>query len=332
VRDALVALLRCPSCAAERTLQLDVAQRDAREIVAGALACTACGHRAPIERGVVDLMPDPPEEVRLEAAGLERFAALMRSEGWDRERILRLPKDPLGYWRYLDAAMEHMLAELDPPAGATLLDVGSNTCWAANAFAQRGLEVVALDIATVELQGLHTAEWFFEANDVYFERILATMTDPPIASGTLDYVFCSQVLHHNAKPQLRGTLRELHRVLKPGGTLIVLGEPLRFLTNLKRDHGAEVAEYEGNENIYFYGQYLRAARAAGFEIEVIPPRLPAYLGYQLTLTLESSALGSAKVFAQHMLRRSQLGRKLMLGFAMHFGPDAALAMYARKPA
>ena len=40
-----------------------------------------------------------------------------------------------------------------------VLDVGSNTCWAANQFARRGLNVVALDIATAEMQGLYTAEF-----------------------------------------------------------------------------------------------------------------------------------------------------------------------------
>jgi SAM-dependent methyltransferase len=138
------------------------------------------------------------------------------------------------------------------------------------------------------------------------------------------------VLHHNAKPELRRTLGELHRVLKPGGLLIVLSEPLRFPTNLKRDHGEEVAEYEGNENVYFFHEYALAARRAGFDVEVVEPRTPAFTGQPLWLTEDSSALGSAKVFAQQLLRRSRPGRRALLAYTMLLGPDAPLGMLCRK--
>jgi SAM-dependent methyltransferase len=309
---------------------LDARESDAREVRSGVLTCSSCGFEASVSDGVVDLMPDPPEVVRREAAGLERFADVMRADGWDRERVLRLPDDPLEYWQGQKAAMEHLLSSVEMRPGSTLLDVGSNTCWASNVFASRGLDVIALDISTAEMQGLHTADWWFEANGVYFERVLSTMFDPAIASESLDFVFCCEVLHHNAKPELRRTLAELHRVLKPGGLLIVLSEPLRFPTNLKRDHGTEVAQFEGNENVYFFHEYVLAARRAGFEVEVVEPRTPAFTGQPLWLTAESSALGSAKVFAQQLLRRSRAGRRALLGYTMLLGPDAALGLLCRK--
>jgi SAM-dependent methyltransferase/uncharacterized protein YbaR (Trm112 family) len=331
MRPDVLPLLRCPRCRAEGSLALEASDSDAREVRAGALACSSCGHSAAVERGVADLMPDPPEIVRREAAGLERFAELMRADGWDRERVLRLPDEPSEYWGGQRKGIDHLLETVGFRPGQTLLDVGSNTCWASNIFAARGLDVIALDIATTEMQGLFTADWWFDANGVYFERVLATMTDPPIASGSLDYVFCAEVLHHNQKPELRRTLHELHRVLKPGGLLIVLNEPLRFPTNLKRDHGDEVAEFEGNENVYFFHEYLLAARRAGFSTELMEPRTPAFTGEPLWLTADSGVLGSAKVFAQHLLRRSPRGRRALLGYTMLLGPDAPLGMLCRKP-
>jgi SAM-dependent methyltransferase len=255
----------------------------------------------------------------------------MRADGWDRDRVLRLPDEPSPYWGGQRKGIDHLLDTVGFQPGQTLLDVGSNTCWASNIFAGRGLDVIALDIATTEMQGLFTADWWFDANDVYFERVIGTMTDPPIASESLDYVFCAEVLHHNRKPELRQTLQELHRVLKPGGLLIVLNEPLRFPTNLKRDHGDEVAEFEGNENVYFFHEYLLAARRAGFTTRLVEPRTPAFTGEPLWLTADSGALGSAKVLAQHLLRRSPRGRTALLGYTMLLGPDAPLGMLCRKP-
>src|SRR2546430_5708466 len=98
------------------------------------------------------------------------------------------------------------------------------TCWASAMFAERGLRPIALDIATHLMQGLATAEWWFDAKAVYFERVLGLMFDPPLASDSLDHVWCCEVLHHNHRSNLRRTMRELFRVLRPGGRLIVVTE------------------------------------------------------------------------------------------------------------
>jgi SAM-dependent methyltransferase len=309
---------------------MEVAEHDEREVREGSLGCRSCGHVAAIEHGVAQLLPDPPEFVRREAAGLERFADLMRADGWDRARILNLPNDDLPYWRGHARGIEMLFDRIRFEPGQLLLDVGSNTCWASNLFAERGLEVIALDIATAEMQGLHTADWWFDANGVYFERVLSTMFAPALASGSVDWVFCSEVLHHNDRAHLRRTLAELHRVLRPGGALLVLNEPLRYPTNLKRDHGDEVAEFEGNENVYFFNQYLGAARKAGFEVELLEPATPFFTGDPLWLAREASVLGSTKVYGKQLLRRSRAGRRAFLWWTTLLGPEGNLSMVCRK--
>jgi SAM-dependent methyltransferase len=332
MRESLVTRLRCPACRAEGSFELEPAERDAREVRSGSLGCRSCGHRAAVERGVVQLLHDPPESVVREAAGLERFADVMRADGWDRDRILNLPNDDLSYWRGQARQFERLLERIPLEPGQAVLDVGSNTCWASNAFAERGLDVIALDIATAEMQGLYTADWWMDAGGAFFERVLSTMADPAIASGSLDWVFCCEVLHHNSPADLRHTLRELHRVLKPGGSLLVLNEPLRYPTNLKREHGAEVAQFEGNENVYFFHQYLRAARRAGFEVELLEPPDPVFTGDPLWLVSDSSVLGSTKVYAQQLVRRTRAGRRALLWWSMLLGPDGNVSMICRKPA
>ena len=160
-------------------------------------------------------------------------------------------------------------------AGETILDLGSNTCWASARFAQRGLAATALDIATHEMQGLRTAEWQFEAKGIFFERVLGVMFDLPFADASFDVVWACEVLHHNHRANLARTLRECHRVLKPGGRLIAGNEPLRTLRTPLLRPGTEVAEFEGHEHAYLRATYTLLARRAGFAVDVRVPRATA---------------------------------------------------------
>jgi SAM-dependent methyltransferase len=190
----------------------------------------------------------------------------MRADGWDRERILALPDVPLGYWGEQQRAMRQVLSATTFRPGERLLDLGSNTCWASNIFARHGLDVIALDIASTELQGLRTADYFIDGGEVYFERVLSVMFDPAFVDASFDYVFCCETMHHNDPANLHATMRELHRILRPGGRLLMVSEPLRFPLRLKRDHAQEVAQFEGHEHVYFMHQYWWAARRAGFRV------------------------------------------------------------------
>lgn len=281
---------------------------------------------------MVDLLHDPPEFVRREAAGLERFADLMRSDGWDRELIRSLPDIDLGYWFAQGAAMRALLASVELEPGRRILDVGSNTCWASNMLARRGLEVVALDITKTELQGLATAEYFLEQGDVYFERLVSVMFDPALASESMDYVFCCEVLHHNDTVNLCRTMRELYRVLRPGGKLLVINEPLRFPFNLKRDHAQEVAEFAGYEHVFFCHEYYCAARRAGFEIELREPATARFFEpWSSTLKPQTRIRDALRAFVAHAARRHPVGRRLMLAYRTLLVGDVSLNMIATKP-
>jgi SAM-dependent methyltransferase/uncharacterized protein YbaR (Trm112 family) len=308
-----------------------VTAEDAREVREGELTCDACAAVRPVRDGIADLLHEPPEFVAKEAAGLGRFADVMRNDGWTREVLMALPRHDSGYWFCQAVLMDQTLDTVPFAPGDTILDIGSNTCWAAATFAQHGLEATALDIATAEMQGLRTADWHFEDKGIYFERVLGTMFDLPFADGSFKYVWACEVLHHNHRANLARTYREIHRVLEPGGRLIVANEPLRTVMTPKINPGHEVAEFEGHEHAYMRWSYTSLARRAGFDVDVRGPRYHStFQEGSLTLTPDmpvNQLYRAATVIASRRSRR--LRQALLAGRAYVMG-GTALHMVCTK--
>jgi len=270
--------LRCPACKRDGTLMLSAQTSDEREVREGALRCSACATEFTVNRGVAELLYEPPDYIVAEAGGLERFAAQMRAEGWDREMVRRLPDVEHGYWYVQARSMHQLLASIPFKPGQSILDVGSNTCWAANRFAEHGLNAVALDIATTELQGLYTAEYFINDGHVFFERVLGSMDAIPLASSSIDYVYCCEVLHHNDPESLRRTFAEIFRVLRPGGRLLMVNETLKTVSDPNGVHVEGVEQFEGYEHAHWALRYRWEATRAGFSTEVIEPHYRPFFG------------------------------------------------------
>ncbi|MGA2007921.1 MAG: methyltransferase domain-containing protein [Solirubrobacteraceae bacterium] len=330
--------LRCPACLKEHGLRLHTMRVDEREVREGVLDCTACGATFPIHRGVPELLTQPPEHVLAEAAGLARFAEVMRDAGWDRDHIRRLPFVEDGYWYPQARSIHQLLTTIPFRAGDTILDVGSNTCWAASHFARRGLRAIALDIATAELQGLYTADYFIEDGSVFFERILGSMHEIPLASSSVDYVFCSQVMHHNDGGSLRRAFAEIFRVLRPGGRLLMVNETLKTVRDRRgvdtqtvlHTHKAE--EFDGYEHAHWAWQYRWAATRAGFYTEVAEPHYRPFFGDAeighppgaswLSVRLREAAFG---------LHRFALARRGYLVWLNDVWGGVSMNMIATKP-
>jgi SAM-dependent methyltransferase len=59
--------------------------------------------------------------------------------------------------------------------------------------------------------------------------ITASSTDlSPLESNSLDYAFMSNFLEHLTREDIVRTLQEVHRILKPGGKLLILQPNVRF--------------------------------------------------------------------------------------------------------
>lgn len=113
-----------------------------------------------------------------------------------------------------------------------------------------------------------------------------------------------------------------------------MNEPLRWPTDLKCDHGAEVAQFAGNEHVYFMPEYLWLAWRAGFR--AIRTTEPAYHIFHsrdpIHLTLEASVLGSIKLATINIARQRALTRRLHMWWRYMMGPQVSLQMICTKNA
>jgi len=332
VKAGFTEQLRCPACRRDHTLALSTQASDEREVREGRLLCAACGSEFAVHRGVVELLHEPAEHILTEAAGLERFAEYMRGGGWDRELVRRLPYLEHGYWYVQARSMHQLLTTVPFLPGQSILDVGSNTCWAANHFAERGLQAIALDIATTELQGLYTAEYFIEDGHVFFERVLGSMDAIPLASSSLDYVYCCEVLHHNDPDSLRRTFAEIFRVLRPGGRLLMVNETLKTLRDRSGVHVEGVEQYEGYEHAHWSLGYRWEATRAGFYTEVTEPHYRPFFGdAELTVPPGTSRRKAIALRLGFALHKNALARRAYLAWLNHVWGGVSMNMIATKP-
>ncbi len=326
--------LRCPACGGDHTLKLRAEESDEREVREGRLRCSACATEFAVHRGVGELLHEPPEYILAEAAGLGRFAEYMRVHGWDREMVRRLPDVEHGYWYVQARSMNQLLNTIPFQPGQSILDVGSNTCWAANRFAERGLRAVALDIATAELQGLYTAEYFIEDGEVFFERLLGSMDAIPLASSCLDYVYCCEVLHHNDLESLRRTFQEIFRVLRPGGRLLMINETLKTLHDPDGVHVEGVEQYDGYEHAHWAWRYRWEATRAGFITEVTEPHYRPFfgdVGTDVTVNVKGRLLGPLARRVVRKARKVGVLRRAYLAWLNHGWGTVSMNMVATKP-
>ena len=108
--------------------------------------------------------------------------------------------------------------------GMTVLDLGTGFGRHAFETARRGAHVVAVDLAADEVAATRaTFEAMSDAGELLDEvRTLALRADAlhlPFEDATFDRVITSEVLEHILDDH--GALRELFRVLRPGGRLAV---------------------------------------------------------------------------------------------------------------
>lgn len=110
-----------------------------------------------------------------------------------------------------DARMTALLDAFGTIAGGRLLDVGCGKGRFGAHLARRGAEVVGLDRSAGML-----------AQASYPGRVRASAARLPFADSSFDGAFAVEVFEHLPRPAWAACLREIGRVLRPGGRFVLI--------------------------------------------------------------------------------------------------------------
>lgn len=127
------------------------------------------------------------------------------AEQWDRMRE--------GF--FSEAVRERALAVAEVQPGKLAADVGAGTGFITEGLLRRGLRVIAIEPSAA--MRARMARKFAGVEGLELRE--GTAEALPIPDGAVDYAFANMCLHHVERPA--AAIRELARVLKPGGVLVV---------------------------------------------------------------------------------------------------------------
>jgi ubiquinone/menaquinone biosynthesis C-methylase UbiE len=240
------------------------------------------GTQAALARVLVDTIPDGDATLALD---LERLEAIKRTRAetaaayfrdnatrWDEIRALHVPE------REVEQAIGRLLPDSEL---GELLDIGTGTGRILELLGPRATRAIGVDQSR---EMLALARTRLEAAGLRHCQVRqADMYQLPFSSASFDTVTIHQVLHFAEEPP--DALAEAARVLRPGGTLLVVDFAPHGLETLRSEHAHRRLGFAENE----VRSWLRQAG--------LTPRPALHLpGDPLTVTLwpAARALPSAR--------------------------------------
>jgi len=157
----------------------------------------------------------------MEAKDVKEFFERVASD-WDTMRLT-----------YYDERVIEKLAEVSGIGEASeVADVGTGTGFVAAGLAQRVERVIGIDNASAMLEVARENLRALGASNV--ELVLGEATLLPLEEGVVDAAFANMVLHHAEDPT--AMLREMSRVVRPGGMVAITDEVAHPYTWMREEH------------------------------------------------------------------------------------------------
>ena len=181
------------------------------------------------------------DEMALEEGYFDRVA-----EQWDRMRSRF----------FSEAVRERALAVAGVRPGRLAADIGAGTGFIAEGLIRKGLRVIAVDRSPAML-----AELRRKLPGRAVDCRLGEAEDLPIPDETVDYVFANMCLHHVEDPSR--AIREMARVLKPGGVAVITDLDEHGFEFLRTEHHDRWLGFQREE----VARWFREAGLEGVRVE-----------------------------------------------------------------
>jgi SAM-dependent methyltransferase len=226
------------------------------------------------EQAVAALMNDPQQRSLVHDCYFDGTAAEAGARYWSSDE-----------WQ----AVRLML----PAARGRAMDLGAGRGIASYALARDGWQVSALEPDRSALVGADAIRDLAAATGYPIDVFESFGEELPFEDGRFDLIIARQSLHHAR--DLRALLRELYRVLRPGGRLVTLRDHVissaRDLPRFRELH--PLHRLYGGENAYLLEEYVSAIEHAGFSLQKIIAPLDSPINFA-PLTRESLSAAVAE--------------------------------------
>lgn len=274
----MVDILRCPACYGALALeQASATGLHGRFVHEGHLRCQSCRLVYPIHLGVAGLAVLDQDWAPCLKETIARRAIFQETlEGTALQEQEKVHEETgAAYCDEVQRLTQQVYDSLGDVRGLRILDLGAGLGETSRTFAEKGAQVVALEPEAANLfemqmagyEGLVKQEAQKTASGAFlynltkpvakapFVRIMGGGHRIPIQSNVFDVVFCRSVLHH--LDDMTAVLREMLRVAKPNGQLILASEPIRSIfdspsTQLLFDVEAQKGLNESRPHLHAY--------------------------------------------------------------------------------
>ena len=277
MKKEILEVLQCPGCG-RSAWELIPGAVSSLEIDSGKLLCIGCAAEYKIEDGIIDFLHNANAGVLRERKAMDEDDYITDDRGNKfkitdavikqfSDKFLAFPEGDGssffkkgGSFQSTAEASDRFysaLEDLHLTGKERILEIGACFSYASFKFAQKGCNVVALDISNY----LKVSSLYVEK--AYFERLFSDMHHMPFIDNSFDIVFGSAVLHHSK--DLKSVFAEIRRVLRPGGSLVLINEAGRGVWERIHPVYKKMEEKGFGDTAYNLLEWKRGAQEGGFK-------------------------------------------------------------------